>query len=67
MSRNPGNEGYDSHSSAKSLLRFSELERERSRQRQTIVKQKTSSEIFPGKLKLLMMITGLNPLKKDTP
>jgi len=64
MSRNPGNGGYDSHSRAKSLLRFNELERERSRRRQTIVKQKTSSKLFPGKLKLSMMNTGLIPLKK---
>jgi len=64
MSRNPGNGGYDSHSRAKSLLRFNELERERSKRRQTIVKQKTSSKLFPGKLKLSMMNTGLIPLKK---
>ena len=54
----------DSHARAKSLLRYNELERERSRRRQTIVKQKTSSKLFPGKLKLSMMNTGLIPLKK---
>lgn len=54
----------DAHTRAKSLLRFNELERERSRRRQTIVKQKTSSKLFPGKLKLSMMNTGLIPLKK---
>merc|ERR1719273_2395949 len=63
MSRGQGG-GYDAHSRAKSLLRFNELERERSRRRQTIVKQKTSSKLFPGKLKLSMMNTGLIPLKK---
>ena len=67
MSRNPGNGGYDSHSRAKSLLRFNELERERSKRRQTIVKQKTSSRLFPGGLKLSMMNTGLISLKKGTP
>ena len=65
MSRGQGG-GYDPHSRAKSLLRFNELERERSRRRQTIVKQKTSSKLFPGKLKLSMMNTGLIPLKKGT-
>lgn len=54
----------DAHSRAKSLMRYNELERERSRRRQTIVKQKTSSKLFPGKLKLSMMNTGLIPLKK---
>ena len=63
MSRVQGG-GLDAHSRAKSLLRFNELERERSRRRQTIVKQKTSSKLFPGKLKLSMMNTGLIPLKK---
>merc|ERR1712223_949089 len=64
LSRVQGGGGYDSHSRAKSLLRFNELERERSRRRTAIVKQKTSSKLFPGKLKLSMMNTGLIPLKK---
>ena len=58
------------------LLRFNELEKERSCRRQTIVKQKTSSKLFPGKLKLSMIHyekrlthsdehrAGLIPLKK---
>ena len=65
MSWNPRN--HDSHSRAKSLLRFNELERERSRRRQTIVKQKTSSKLFPGKLKLSMMNTSVIPLQKGMP
>ena len=59
-----GRMGGHDHGRAKSLLRYNELERERSRRRQTIVKQKTSSKLFPGKLKLSMMNTGLIPLKK---
>lgn len=59
-----GHGAYGTHDRAKSLLRYNELERERSRRRQTIVKQKTSSKLFPGKLKLSMMNTGLIPLKK---
>ena len=55
---------HESHARAKSLLRYNELERERSRRRTAIVKQKTSSKLFPGKLKLSMMNTGLIPLKK---
>jgi hypothetical protein len=55
---------FEPHGRAKSLMRYNELERERSRRRQTIVKQKTSSKLFPSKLKLSMMNTGLIPLKK---
>jgi protein tyrosine phosphatase len=53
-----------SHNRTKSALRANEIERERSRRRQNIVKNKTSSKLFPGKLKLSMMNTGLIPLKK---
>ena len=49
---------------SKSLMRFNELERERSRRRQDIVKYKTGSKLFPGTLKLSMMNTGLIPIKK---
>ena len=63
VGRVPG-AGFESHARAKSLLRYNELERERSRRRTAIVKQKTSSKLFPGKLKLSMMNTGLIPLKK---
>jgi hypothetical protein len=62
MSRGQG--GADAHARTKSLLRYNELERERSRRRQTIVKNKTGSKMFPGKLKLSMMNTGLIPIKK---
>ena len=51
-------------SRSKSLMRFNELERERSKRRMDIVKYKTGSESFPGKLKLSMMNTGLIPIKK---
>ena len=54
--------GEDNRS--KSLMRFNELERERSRRRQDIVKYKTGSTGFPGTLKLQMMNTGLIPMKK---
>lgn len=63
-SRMPRGGAFEGHARAKSLLRFNELERERSRRRQTIVKHKTGSKLFPGKLKLSMMNTGLIPLKK---
>ena len=55
---------FESHNRTKSALRANEIERERSRRRQNIVKNKTSSKLFPGKLKLSMMNTGLIPLKK---
>jgi len=51
-------------SRSKSLMRFNELERERSKRRMEIVKYKTGSESFPGKIKLSMMNTGLIPIKK---
>ena len=51
-------------SRSKSLMRFNELERERSKRRMDIVKYKTGSESFPGKIKLSMMNTGLIPIKK---
>merc|ERR1719464_281627 len=54
--------GEDNRS--KSLMRFNELERERSRRRQDTVKYKTGSTGFPGTLKLQMMNTGLIPIKK---
>ena len=60
--------GRDDHiiedTRSKSLMRFNELERERSRRRQDIVKYKTGSKLFPGTLKLSMMNTGLIPIKK---
>ena len=62
LSRRGGPMGDDSRS--KSLMRFNELERERSRRRQDIVKYKTGSKLFPGTLKLQMMNTGLIPIKK---
>jgi len=53
-------------SRSKSLMRFNELERERSKRRMDIVKYKTGSESFPGKIKLSMMMnTGLIPIKKE--
>ena len=55
---------FESQGRAKSMLRANEIERERSRRRQTIVKNKTGSKLFPGRLKLSMMNTGLIPLKK---
>ena len=62
LSRRGGPMGDDNRS--KSLMRFNELERERSRRRQDIVKYKTGSKLFPGTLKLQMMNTGLIPIKK---
>merc|ERR1719211_559600 len=62
LSRRGGPMGEDNRS--KSLMRFNELERERSRRRQDIVKYKTGSKLFPGTLKLQMMNTGLIPIKK---
>lgn len=53
----------DPHSRSKSLMRYNELERERSRRRQHIVKQKTGTSIFPS-FKLSMMNSGIIPLKK---
>ena len=44
-------------------MRYNELERERSRRRQHIVKQKTGTSIFPS-FKLSMMNSGIIPLKK---
>ena len=64
LSRFSGGRGVPGESRSKSLMRFNELERERSRRRQEIVKYKTGSKLFPGKLKLSMMNTGLIPIKK---
>ena len=61
LSRRGGPMAEDNRS--KSLMRFNELERERSRRRQDIVKYKTNTT-FPGTLKLQMMNTGLIPIKK---
>ena len=62
LSRRGGPMGDDNRS--KSLMRFNELERERSRRRQDIVKYKTGPKLFPGTLKLQMMSSGLIPMKK---
>ncbi len=56
--------GLDPHARSKSMLRHNELERERSRRRQNIVKTKGKGKLFPGRLKLSMMNTGLLPIKK---
>ncbi len=56
--------GLDPHARSKSMLRYNELERERSNRRQNIVKNKTKNKLFPGRLKLSMMNTGLIPIKR---
>ena len=63
LSRRGGPMGAEDNRS-KSLMRFNELERERSRRRQDIVKSKAGAKGFPGTLKLQMMNTGLIPMKK---
>ena len=63
MSRVQGG-NFETHGRAKSMMRHNEIERERSRRRQNIVKNKAGSKLFPGRLKLSMMNTGLIPLKK---
>ena len=66
MSRfsNTMNSRYETHSRSKSLMRYNEIERERSRRRQNIVRQKTTSKFSPGTIKLSMMNAGIIPLKK---
>ncbi len=66
MSRfsNTMNSRYEAHSRSKSMMRYNEIERERSRRRQHIVKQKTTSKFSPGTMKLTLMNAGLIPLKK---
>ncbi len=66
MSRfsNTVNSRMDSHARSKSVMRYNEIERERSKRRQNIVKQKTTSKFSPGTMKLSLMNAGLIPLKK---
>ena len=66
MSRmsNTMNSRYESHSRSKSVMRFNEIERERSRRRQHIVKQKTTSKFSPGTMKLSLVNAGIIPIKK---
>ena len=54
----------EQQSRSKSLMRYSEIERERSRRRQHIVKQKAVKKFSPGTIKLSMMNAGIIPLKK---
>jgi hypothetical protein len=56
--------GGDQQTRSKSLMRYSEIERERSRRRQHIVKQKAVKKFSPGTIKLSMMNAGIIPLKK---
>ena len=50
---------------SKSMMRYNELERERTRRRQTVVnEQHKRIRCFPGTLKLSMLNTGIIPLKK---
>ncbi len=53
----------DPNARSKSLMRYNELERERSQRRQHVVKQKTGTSLFPS-FKLSMMNSGIIPLKK---
>lgn len=55
---------YEAHSRSKSLMRYNEIERERSRRRQHIVRQKTGSKFSPATFKLSMVNAGVIPLKK---
>ena len=66
MSRysNTMNARYETHARSKSLMRYNEIERERSKRRQNIVRQKTTSKFSPGTIKLSMMNAGIIPLKK---
>ncbi len=66
MSRfsNTANSRYESHSRSKSVMRFNEIERERSKRRQNIVKQKTTSKFSPGTMKLSLVNAGIIPIKK---
>ncbi|XP_059098685.1 receptor-type tyrosine-protein phosphatase kappa-like isoform X1 [Tigriopus californicus] len=52
------------HGRSKSMMRYNEIERERSKRRQHILKQKTGSKFFPGTFKLSLMNSGVIPLKK---
>lgn len=64
LSRFSGMRGLPGEGRSKSMMRYNELERERTRRRQDIVKYKTKSKLFPGTIKLSMMNTGLIPIKK---
>lgn len=52
------------HGRSRSMMRYNEIERERSKRRQHILKQKTGSKFFPGTFKLSLMNSGVIPLKK---
>lgn len=58
--------GGEHQTRSKSLMRYSEIERERSRRRQHIVKQKAVKKFSPGTIKLSMMNAGIIPLKRGT-
>ncbi len=55
---------YGQNARSKSLLKYNEMERERNKRRQHIMKQPTTSKCTSGNLKLAMMNAGLIPLKK---
>eukprot|EP00096_Caligus_rogercresseyi_P001665 TRINITY_DN127_c0_g2_i1.p1 TRINITY_DN127_c0_g2~~TRINITY_DN127_c0_g2_i1.p1 ORF type:complete len:775 (-),score=125.70 TRINITY_DN127_c0_g2_i1:221-2545(-) len=65
MSRGMLRSGPGGEPRAKSMMRYNELERERTMRRQTVVQnQQRGSKFFSGALKLSMMNTGIIPLKK---
>uniref|UniRef100_A0A0K2SYQ5 Receptor-type tyrosine-protein phosphatase kappa n=3 Tax=Lepeophtheirus salmonis TaxID=72036 RepID=A0A0K2SYQ5_LEPSM len=65
MSRGMLRSGPGGEPRAKSMMRYNELERERTMRRQTVVQnQQRGSNFFSGTLKLSMMNTGIIPLKK---
>jgi hypothetical protein len=59
---NTMNTRYETHSRSKSMMRYTEIERERSRRRQKVVMNKGG--MWGGTLKLQMINSGVIPLKK---
>ena len=66
MSRfsNTMNTRMEHQARSKSMMRYTEIERERSRRRQKVVLQNERKKLFGGSIKLSMVNAGVIPLRK---